>query len=75
MSQLPPHPLTSTEGASCHLHEARDVPEAGQRAVGAQHVGGDDDATVELDTEHRCPGHHGVSVEWSKRGVSTGNRK
>lgn len=51
-----------------HLHEARDVPEASQGTVRAQHVGSDDDAAGEFDTQYRRPGHHGVPAGDTDKG-------
>lgn len=50
-----------------HLHETRDVPEASQRAVRAQHVRRDDDAAGELHTEHRRPCDHRVPAGRRRR--------
>lgn len=53
--------------SGCHLHETRDVPEASQRAVRAQHVRRDDDATGELHTQHRRPCDHRVPAGRRRR--------
>lgn len=57
-----------------HLHEAGDVPEASQGAVGAQHVCRDDDAPSELHAEHRRPGDHRVPAEGRGHGVTIGEQ-
>lgn len=53
--------LIRVRTTATHLHQPWNVPEASQRAIGAQHVCCNDDAARELDTKDGCPCYHGVA--------------
>lgn len=54
---------STQHGAVVDSHNARDVAETSQGAIGAQHVCCDHHSTLKLNAEDRGPGHHGVPAQ------------
>lgn len=63
---------STQHGAVVDSHNARDVAETSQGAVGAQHVCCDHHSALKLEPQDRGPGHHGVPRE---RGRSAEGRR
>ena len=59
---------STQHGAVVDSHNARDVAETSQGAVGAQHVCCDHHSALKLETQDRGPGHHGVPRERGRSG-------